>query len=134
MNSVYDLLERLQEILKGADGQNVFNEYQKTLIEEQNKDLYVTIGIKEVISDSPYQTPSSRVYSSKVVFSVNIVCDIKKSYQDIYAYFDAIILDRLLNLVYADKIYTKPLEFNPKLNKLQLYSEFTINSSMIFHS
>lgn len=134
MNSVYDLLERLQEILKGADGQNVFNEYQKTLIEEQNKDLYVTIGIKEVISDSPYQTPSSRVYSSKVVFSVNIVCDIKKSYQDIYAYFDAIILDRLLNLVYADKIYTKPLEFNPKLNKLQLYSEFTINSSMIFGS
>ena len=134
MNSVYDLLERLQEILKGADGQNVFNEYQQTLIEEQNKDLYVTIGIKEVISDSPYQTPSSRVYSSKVVFSVNIVCDIKKSYQDIYAYFDAIILDRLLNLVYADKIYTKPLEFNPKLNKLQLYSEFTINSSMIFGS
>ena len=134
MNSVYDLLERLQEILKGADGQNVFNEYQKTLIEEQNQDLYVTIGIKEVTSDSPYQTPSSRVYSSKVVFSVNIVCDIKKSYQDIYAYFDAIILDRLLNLVYADKIYTKPLEFNPKLNKLQLYSEFTINSSMIFGS
>lgn len=134
MNSVYDLLERLQEILKGADGQNVFNEYQQTLIEEQNQDLYVTIGIKEVISDSPYQTPLSRVYSSKVVFSVNIVCDIKKSYQDIYAYFDAIILDRLLNLVYADKIYTKPLEFNPKLNKLQLYSEFTINSSMIFHS
>lgn len=134
MNFVYDLLERLQEILKGADGQNVFNEYQQTLIEEQNKDLYVTIGIKEVISDSPYQTPLSRVYSSKVVFSVNIVCDIKKSYQDIYAYFDAIILDRLLNLVYADKIYTKPLEFNPKLNKLQLYSEFTINSSMIFHS
>lgn len=134
MNSVYDLLERLQEILKGADGQNVFNEYQKTLIEEQNQDLYVTIGIKEVTSDSPYQTPSSRVYSSKVVFSVNIVCDIRKSYQDIYAYFDAIILDRLLNLVYADKIYTKPLEFNPKLNKLQLYSEFTINSSMIFGS
>ncbi|HHX57397.1 MAG TPA: hypothetical protein GX710_05205 [Clostridiales bacterium] len=134
MNSVYDLLERLQEILKGADGQNVFNEYQQTLIEEQNQDLYVTIGIKEVTSDSPYQTPLSRVYSSKVVFSVNIVCDIKKSYQDIYAYFDAIILDRLLNLVYADKIYTKPLEFNPKLNKLQLYSEFTINSSMIFHS
>ncbi len=134
MNSVYDLLERLQEILKGADGQNVFNEYQKTLIEEQNQDLYVTIGIKEVISDSPYQTPLSRVYSSKVVFSVNIVCDIRKSYQDIYAYFDAIILDRLLNLVYADKIYTKPLEFNPKLNKLQLYSEFTINSSMIFGS
>ena len=117
-----------------SDGQNVFNEYQKTLIEEQNQDLYVTIGIKEVISDSPYQTPLSRVYSSKVVFSVNIVCDIKKSYQDIYAYFDAIILDRLLNLVYADKIYTKPLEFNPKLNKLQLYSEFTINSSMIFGS
>jgi len=134
MNSVYDLLERLQEILKGADGQNVFNEYQQTLIEEQNQDLYVTIGIKEVTSDSPYQTPLSRVYSSKVVFSVNIVCDIRKSYQDIYAYFDAIILDRLLNLVYADKIYTKPLEFNPKLNKLQLYSEFTINSSMIFHS
>ena len=98
MNSVYDLLERLQEILKGADGQNVFNEYQKTLIEEQNQDLYVTIGIKEVISDSPYQTPSSRVYSSKVVFSVNILCDIRKSYQDIYAYFDAIILDRLLIL------------------------------------
>lgn len=134
MNSVYDLLERLQEILKGADGQNVFNEYQKTLIEEQNQDLYVTIGIKEVTSDSPYQTPSSRVYSSKVVFSVNILCDIRKSYQDIYAYFDAIILDRLLNLVYADKIHTKPLEFNPKLNKLQLYSEFTINSSMIFGS
>lgn len=134
MNSVYDLLERLQEILKGADGQNVFNEYQQKLIEEQNQDLYVTIGIKEVTSDSPYQTPSSRVYSSKVVFSVNIVCDIRKSYQDIYAYFDAIILDRLLNLVYADKIYTKPLEFNPKLNKLQLYSEFTINSSMIFGS
>lgn len=134
MNSVYDLLERLQEILKGADGQNVFNEYQQTLIEEQNQDLYVTIGIKEVTSDSPYQTPSSRVYSSKVVFSVNIVCDIRKSYQDIYAYFDAVILDRLLNLVYADKIYTKPLEFNPKLNKLQLYSEFTINSSMIFGS
>ena len=134
MNSVYDLLERLQEILKGADGQNVFNEYQKTLIEEQNQDLYVTIGIKEVTSDSPYQTPLSRVYSSKVVFSVNIVCDIRKSYQDIYAYFDAVILDRLLNLVYADKIYTKPLEFNPKLNKLQLYSEFTINSSMIFGS
>ncbi len=134
MNSVYDLLEQLQEILKGADGQNVFTEYQQTLIEEQNQDLYVTIGIKEITSDSPYRISSSRVYSSKVVFSVNIVSDTRKSYQDIYAYFDTVILDRLLNLVYADKIYTKPLEFNPKLNKLQLYSEFTINSSMIFGS
>ena len=134
MDTVYDLLERLHEILKGNDGQNVFTEYQQTLIEKQKQDLYVIIGIKEIISESPYRISSSKVYSSKVVFSVNIISDTKKSYQDIYAYFDSVILDRLMNLVYADKIYTKPLEFNPKLNKLQLYSEFTINSSMIFGS
>lgn len=134
MNSVYDLLERIQEILKGEDGQNIFNEYQQTLIEKQNKELYVTIGIKEIISESPYQMPLSKVYSTKVVFSVNIISDVEKGYKALYEYFDAIILDRLLNLVYADKIYTKPLEFNHKIRKLQLYSEFTINTSMMFQN
>jgi len=132
LNSVYELLERIQDILKGEDGQNVFTEYQQTLIEKQNYDLYIIIGIREIITESPYSKSSSRVYSSKVVFSINILSDVKNGYKDIYSYFDSVVLDRLMNLIYADRIYTKPLEFNSKLNKLQLYSEFTINTSMIF--
>ena len=58
----------------------------------------------------------------------------KNGYKDIYSYFDSVVLDRLMNLIYADRIYTKPLEFNSKLNKLQLYSEFTINTSMILET
>ena len=73
MNSVYELLERIQDILKGEDGQNVFTEYQQTLIEKQNYDLYIIIGIRKLLQ-SHHIVSHHQEFIHQRLCSVSIYC------------------------------------------------------------
>ena len=126
MKSVYELLEYIKSVIAGADLRNVFSEFEKIPVSAREQRIYLTVGIKEILTDKPVDGDmlSEKIYYPLRAFvTLNVLARPDVEYREIYSFFEAVVLQRLLPRLDVSKIKTKPMEFNKTLNKLQLYSE-----------